>query len=227
MNAIIYILLDGWKEKMTLPIRVGIVDDHPGVRDGIRRLLTNAHDIEVAGEGENGEEAIHLAQSVRPDILLLDVELPILRGDLVMQYLRDNHIDVKVLAVSSYDDPAYVRGMLENGAAGYIIKEEAPALLLEAIHCIILDEIKWVSPLIATKSITITLRDVALNGFEIEILRELLMNRSDEEIIYKNKIDQTQLTKYLEKIMEKVHVSTRDELRRAAECLLTTELVRC
>ncbi len=212
---------------MRLPIRVGIVDDHPGVRNGIRNLLANARDIEVVGEGGNGEEAIQLVKQKNPDVLLLDVELPILRGDMVVQTLRDEKAPVKVLAISGYNDPAHVRGMLENGAAGYITKEEAPGLLVEAVHSIVQDEVKWISPIIAKKVPNIMLENVSLSGLEIDILRDILIGKRDRDIAHKHQLAISQLKQILLQLMEKFGVSSRRELIRAGECALSTSLVSC
>ena len=164
---------------MTLPIRVGIVDDHPGVRVGIRNMLTDAEDIAVVGEGDNGVEAIQIAEQVKPDILLLDVELPILRGDVVVKRLRETNPEVKVLAVSTYDDPMYIQGMLENGAVGYITKEEVPELLITALHSIMHDQVKWISPKTASKISKITLEHNDFTGSELDILRLLILGKQD------------------------------------------------
>jgi DNA-binding NarL/FixJ family response regulator len=77
---------------------------------------------------------------------LLDVELPILRGEDVMRRIRQKHPDIKVLAVSSYDDRAYIQGMLDNGASGYLLKEDAPELLVKAVRGILHGEAAWLSP---------------------------------------------------------------------------------
>ena len=120
-------------------IKVVIVDDYPGVRAGIRNLLQTAKDIVVVGEGANGEQAIELALTKNPDIMLLDVELPDLRGDIVTRRIHEKQPGMKILAVSSYSDRQVIHGMLETGAVGYITKDEAPSLLLDAIRNIIQD----------------------------------------------------------------------------------------
>src|SRR5512134_1458895 len=97
------------------PIRVLIVDDHSGVRTGIKKLLQAARDMIVVGEGGNGAEAIELVANRDSDLLLLDIELPDQRGDVVMRHIRDKYPAMKVLAVSSYSDRDYIFGMLENG----------------------------------------------------------------------------------------------------------------
>lgn len=207
---------------MTLPIRVGIIDDHPGVRMGIRNLLASAKDILVVGEGENGADAIELANQKQPDILLLDVELPILRGDAVMQYLHDKNIDVKVLAVSSYNDPIYVQGMLENGAAGYITKDEAPVMLLDAVHSIVEDQLKWISPIAVKRLSKIRLDDINLAGSEFIILRLIVLGKSDEEISRSLRINKAELSKRIGILLDKFSMSTRAELKDRATCILST-----
>ena len=127
-------------------IRVVIVDDHTGVRTGIRYLLGKAKDIDVVGEGANGVEAVELASTYKPDIMLLDVELPVMRGDEAVRLIRGKHPEVKVLAVSSYSDRQYILEMMANGAAGYITKDEVPELLVEAVRTIHKDNQTWLSP---------------------------------------------------------------------------------
>lgn len=127
-------------------IKVVIVDDHSGVRAGIRYLLGKAQDIDIVGEGANGAEAVQLASTYKPDVMLLDVELPLLRGDEVVRLIRGKHPEVKVLAVSSYSDRQYILEMMTNGAAGYILKDEVPELLLEAVRSIYNDNHTWLSP---------------------------------------------------------------------------------
>jgi DNA-binding NarL/FixJ family response regulator len=127
-------------------IRVAIVDDHTGVRAGIRYILGTATDIEIVGEGANGVDAIHLASTKKPNVILLDVELPILNGIEAARLIRGNHSDVKVLAVSSYNDRQYIIEMIDNGAAGYITKEEVPELLVEAVRSVYKEDQPWLSP---------------------------------------------------------------------------------
>src|SRR5512135_1241799 len=127
-------------------IKVLIVDDHSGVRTGIKKLLQTAKDMVVVGEGANGAEAIELVTTRDSDILLLDIELPDQRGDAVMRRIHELYPEMKVLAVSSYSDRDYIFGMLENGVSGYITKDEAPVMLLDAIRTIIHTGKNWFSP---------------------------------------------------------------------------------
>jgi len=201
-------------------IKVLIVDDHSGVRAGIRNLLQGANDIVVVGEGVNGAEAIELVSTRHPDILLLDIELPDQRGDAVMRHIRDTQPDMKVLAVSSYSDRDYILGMLENGAAGYITKDEAPMMLLEAIRSIIHLGKKWFSPRAIKQSGLPSIEEQTLTKREVEILEQLISDRSAQEIA--DSLDMTvgQVEKYLKLLMRKFEADSLVSLKRIARRIL-------
>ncbi len=207
---------------MLNPIRVGIVDDHEGMRGAIRKLLAHDEDIIIVGEGSDGEQAIQLADFERPDILVLDVELPKVRGDQVVQQLQQQAPEVKVLALSSYDDPDHVRGMLEHGAAGYMIKEEAPRTLLAAVHSIILDHVKWTSSQAVIRLSAITLDDKSFSGNQLQILRYIVLNQSDNDICEALHIDPPQLNNEITLLLGKFNVSSRNGLKDAARLILST-----
>lgn len=197
-------------------IKVVIVDDHPGVRAGIRKLLFHAKDIVIVGEGADGAEAIRLAKSENPDIMLLDVELPVLRGEEVARHLRDNHSKVKILAVSSYNDRQYILAMLENGAVGYITKDEAPELLLEAVYSIVKGESKWVSPRASQHTRRELPDEQSLTAREMDILNQLETKKTEKEISQFLRIDERRLTRHLQLLEAKFGVDSLTELRLIA-----------
>src|SRR5512134_2728486 len=184
-------------------IKVLIVDDHSGVRTGIKKLLQMASDMVVVGEGVNGAEAIELVATKSPDILLLDIELPDQRGDVVMRYIHNTQPDMKVLAVSSYSDRDYIFGMLENGAAGYITKDEAPLMLLEAIRNIVHDGKSWFSPRALKQSGIPSVEEQTLTKREVEILEQLILDRSTPEIAGFLNMNIEQVDKYLKLLLRK------------------------
>jgi DNA-binding NarL/FixJ family response regulator len=114
--------------------RVVLADDHPIVRASIRRLLERAGDIEVVGEASDGLETIHLVEELDPDVLLLDVEMPGMRGFEVAQHFQTVGASVRILALSAYDDKQYILAMLASGATGYLTKEEAPQAIIRAVR---------------------------------------------------------------------------------------------
>jgi DNA-binding NarL/FixJ family response regulator len=114
--------------------RVVLADDHPIMRASIRRLLERAGDIEVVGEASNGLETIHMVEELEPDVLLLDVEMPGMKGFEVARRLQAAGAAVRILALSAYDDKQYILAMLASGATGYLTKEEAPQSIIRAVH---------------------------------------------------------------------------------------------
>jgi DNA-binding NarL/FixJ family response regulator len=201
-------------------IKALIVDDHPGVRAAIKNLLMAATDIKVVGEGGNGAEAIELVATKNPDILLLDIELPDQRGDKVMRKIHDMQPDMKVLAVSSYSDRDYILGMMESGAAGYITKDEAPTLLLEAIRSIINKNENWFSPQAVKVSTPTSIEQQTLTKREIQILEQLVRDRSADEIAASLGISKTQVENFLKLLMKKYETDSLVMLKNVAQRVL-------
>ena len=120
-----------------IKMRVVLAEDSDIVRRGIRKLLNKAADVDVVGEAKNGFEALQLVKELSPDILLLDVEMPFLNGIEVARRLRKDGNKVQILVLSAYDDNEYIRQMLINGAAGYLIKDESPEHIIESMRRLI------------------------------------------------------------------------------------------
>jgi DNA-binding NarL/FixJ family response regulator len=204
-------------------IRVVIVDDHPGVRVGIRNLLLRANDIIVVGEGEDGMKAIELARASKPDIVLLDVELPILGGDIVARRLHETQPETKVLAVSTYSDPTYIQSMLANGASGYITKEEAPDMLLEAIYSVYQNEKLWISPKALANVRPNSPDEQMLTDRELGILKQLVLNRSEREIAESMHIEEHQVSNHVKLLMQKFDAESLDGLKTAAKHIVPNQ----
>lgn len=119
---------------MMKPIEIIIADDHAGVRSGIRSILRHVAEIKIIGEASNGREAIDLVERLSPDILLLDMQMPLLDGTAVIERFAEHENPVNVLVLSSYTDRTYIRSVLENGASGYLTKDEAPYKLIKTIQ---------------------------------------------------------------------------------------------
>lgn len=117
-------------------IRVLIADDHTLVRDGIRALLALAADIEVVGEAATGREALEQVKELRPDVVLMDLMMPMMSGLDATRRIRREFPETKVLALTQYDDSEYVIPVIEAGARGFITKMAAFAELASAIQAV-------------------------------------------------------------------------------------------
>lgn len=210
-----------WKVSMiNKQIRVLIVDDYPAGRADIKNLLSTAKDMVVVGEGGSGSEAIEQVAVKNPDILLLDMELPDQRGDIVMRRIHEMQPDMKVLALSSHNDRDYILGMMQYGAAGYITKDEAPAMLIDAIRNIINQDKSWFSPEAIKNSSLTPLEQQALTKNELQILQLLTYDRSLEEIAATEGMSRKQVEKYLAILMEKFETESLDALKKIAQRIL-------
>jgi NarL family two-component system response regulator LiaR len=121
-------------EAVPNPIRVMVVDDHAMVRRGLATFLMVYDDLELAGEAESGEEAIQLCSEVKPDVILMDMVLPVMDGAAATRVIRKRYPKVQVIALTSFKDKNIIKNALEAGAIGYLLKDVSAAELALAIR---------------------------------------------------------------------------------------------
>jgi DNA-binding NarL/FixJ family response regulator len=196
-------------------IRVVIADDHPVARAGIRKFLEKEPDIQVVAEASSGEEAIDLVGELSPDVLLLDMELPGMRGTEVARKLKESKSPVRILALSTYDNRQYILGLLASGASGYLIKEEVPETIIEAVRGVARGEQGWVSRRVAAK-MTVWMqgdstKESELTEREVEVLRLVVAGKTNQEIGYALGISPRTVEKHVDSLYSKLGVSSRVE----------------
>ncbi len=118
------------------PIRVLVADDHPVVREGLRSCLADCRWVKVAGEAADGLEALDKCRTLRPDLVLMDINLPRLSGVEAAEQLRREQPEVKVLALTAHKTSEHVLRMVTAGARGYVMKDSSPEVLLRAIETV-------------------------------------------------------------------------------------------
>jgi len=119
---------------MSDTIRVILADDHAVVRAGIRQFLEHAPDIQVIAEAGDGDDACRLIQEQKPDVAVLDIQMPKATGIEVTRWVRANHPTVGVLVLTAYDDDPYVMAVLQAGANGYVLKTASPIDIVQAVR---------------------------------------------------------------------------------------------
>jgi DNA-binding NarL/FixJ family response regulator len=117
-------------------IHIVVADDHTLLRNGIRALLVDQPDIVIAGEAEDGREAVRLAHQLRPDVVLMDIAMPLLNGLEATRQIKREHPEINILILTMYDHEEYFRQVLEAGASGYLVKRTAASELVLAIRAV-------------------------------------------------------------------------------------------
>jgi DNA-binding NarL/FixJ family response regulator len=136
-----------------MPIRIVIADDHALLRRGLRVLLELEPDIEVVGEATNGPEVIDLAESQRPDIMLLDLTMPALRGVDAIPEVRRVSPETRILVLTMHHDATYLRQVLRLGAKGYVVKTAADAELVNAVRSVSRGE-QYIEPALSGEALS-------------------------------------------------------------------------
>jgi DNA-binding NarL/FixJ family response regulator len=192
-----------------------IVDDHPVVRAGIRNLLEKAQDIKVLAEASNGSEAMKLVHELNPDVLLLDMEMPGLSGSEVAQQIQKSGAPTRILALSAHDDKQYIQELLSIGASGYLIKEEVPEAIVEAVRGVARGEKGWVSRRIAAQMSSWMgeghQERSGLTAREVQVLQSVVAGKTNQEIGLTLGISEKTVEKHLEGIFAKLGVASRVE----------------
>lgn len=116
------------------PVRVLLVDDEEIVRYGLKAIAQGSPDIEVIGEAGNGEEAIAQAQTLQPDVILMDISMPGVDGVAATQQIRQAQPDAKILILTTHDEPQYLIEAIQQGAAGYLLKNTPPSDFVQSIR---------------------------------------------------------------------------------------------
>ncbi|GAB4471775.1 MAG: response regulator transcription factor [Anaerolineales bacterium] len=138
-------------------IKVLLADDHTILRDGIRSLIEDEPDMEVVGEAEDGITVIKLAETLQPDVILMDIAMPLLNGLEATRQIRKNNPRAKILILTMHENEEYIRQVLAAGAMGYILKDAAARELLGAIRAVNKGEVV-LSPAITRLIVTDYLR---------------------------------------------------------------------
>ena len=206
-------------------IKVVVADDHAIVREGVRMILAREQDIEVVGEAGDGQQALDLVASLRPQVVIMDISMPGMGGVEATQRLKAKHPEVQVLALTMHEDETYVFQLLRAGAAGYVLKRAAAQDLVQAVRAAAKGD-AFLYPSIARKVVEDYLRRVetgeererydGLTTREKEILTLIAQGLSNQQIAEKLYISIKTVQTHRAHILEKLGLHDRTELVRYA-----------
>jgi DNA-binding NarL/FixJ family response regulator len=196
-----------------MPIRILIVDDHSVVRQGLRMFLGLDPELEVIGEAQDGAEALQRVRELQPDVVLMDLLMPIMDGITATTHIRRDHPDVEVLALTSVLEDASVVGAVRAGAIGYLLKDTQADELCRAIKAAAEGQVQ-LSPKAAAR----LMREVrapespeALTERETEVLRLLAQGQSNKEIAHTLSIGEKTVKTHVSNVLGKLSVQSRTQ----------------
>jgi DNA-binding NarL/FixJ family response regulator len=214
------------EENASAPIRVVIADDHLLVREGLRSILAVADDILLVGEARDGAEAIELAGTLSPEVMLMDLRMPRVDGMEAIRQIKARHPAIEIVILTTYDDDAHILQGLGAGARGYLLKDAGRNALFDAVRAAARGESLLPPEVLATLLAHSKARERAegegLSQREQEVLRLLVTGAANREIAMQLNITQRTVKAHVTSILNKLGVSSRTE---AAAVAIRTGLV--
>ena len=200
-------------------IRILIVDDQALFREGLRTLLSVQAGLEVVGEAGNGEEALRQADTLKPEVILMDLQMPVMDGAAATRRIKTQMPSAKVIVLTTFDDDENVFEGLRAGAVGYLLKDTPSAKLVEAIRLAARGE-SFLEPSVAAKVVSEFARlsprpagalAEPLSEREIEVLRLVARGASNKEIASELVIAEGTVKNHITSILAKLEVTDRTE----------------
>jgi NarL family two-component system response regulator LiaR len=204
-------------EPTQTPIRILIADDHAVVREGLRALIEAKPDMELVGEAEDGVEAVLMARSLKPDVILLDLLMPRMDGIEAIGEIRQENPHARILILTSFAADDKVFPAIKAGALGYLLKDSSSQALIQAIREVYQGE-SSLHPTIARKLIREILRpstaapaENLLTEREVAVLKLIAGGLSNQEIAETLVISERTVSSHVSNILEKLHLANRTQ----------------
>jgi DNA-binding NarL/FixJ family response regulator len=211
-------------------VTIALADDHTLFRQGLRELLATDPDFEILGEGSTGEEALELVRRYRPDVLLLDVEMPGPGAKTVIGQIRQTHPDTAVIILTMHNAPAIVRELLERGASAYLVKSIAREELIAAVRSVNRSKDNVLLSVPRTTMESLEREDqqhTVLSNRELEILKLVAMAKSNAQIATRLFISEGTVKRHLTNVYAKLGAVSRvDAINKAVKAKLIDDIDR-
>jgi len=208
------------------PVRILLVDDHAVVRSGLGAVLMSFDDMSLVGEAGNGEEAVHLCRTLKPDVVLMDLMMPVMDGVTATRTIHESQPDIRIIALTSFGERELVEGALKAGAMGYLLKTVSAAELIAAIQGAVMGK-TTLSPEAAQVLVQGLKQPKSdthdLTEREREILALMVEGLANHDIAARLVVSQSTVKFHVSNVLSKLGVSTRTE---AVAMALKNKLVK-
>ncbi|ACL76211.1 response regulator [Ruminiclostridium cellulolyticum] len=201
-------------------IRIMIADDHAMVRQGLKTILELEEDICVVSQASNGEEAVALARRVRPDIILMDINMPVINGLQAIKTLKEETVNYKIIVLTLHQDREYLFKTLQLGCEGYVLKDAESSVLIEAIRNVYRDQ-TYIQPNMTGElvkefnRVTLYEQDKSiinnLTNREVEVLKLIAEGMINKEIAKALYISEKTVKNHISNIFKKLDVNDRTQ----------------
>ncbi len=194
-------------------IRILLVDDHRFIHDAVSLKLNSADDMLLVAQGGNGQEAIQLCREFQPDLVLMDVVMPVMNGVDATRIIHQQFPDIRILVLSSFHDDESVRAMLGYGAVGYVLKDSIAHDLVDTIRAIYAGKVVLSSEVASTLLTTTRpkAQNFGLTHRELEVLRRMAEGLNNGEIAAELTISSSTVKFHINNLIHKMGVRTRSE----------------
>ncbi|MDG5786097.1 response regulator transcription factor [Evansella sp. AB-P1] len=206
-----------------MPIKIMLVDDHPVFRSGLKNILINEENVDVACEVDDGENAIKYAKEIKPDLIIMDINMPFKDGIEATREIKRFLPETKILILTMYSDEAYLKEGLDAGASGYVLKRAVDTELVTAIQTVVRGEHYIYPTLIPSlytnsqeQNMTKKEKEVILSPREREVLKYIALGYTQKEISNELFISIKTVDTYKSRIMDKIGTKKKSMLVRYA-----------
>lgn len=202
-------------------INIILVDDQLIIREGIKMLLSLDDDIKIIGEGENGQDAINLTKNLNPDVILIDIRMPIMDGVEAIKKIKEFNSEVKILVLTTFNDNDYIFNSLANGANGYLLKDSNSDELISAIKTVYkgnlliqsdvamkMSELLKSNPTPQEKTIDLSV----LTPRELEVTKLVAKGYNNKKISTELFLSEGTVKNYVSRILDKLQLENRTDL---------------
>lgn len=204
-------------------VKVMIVDDQKIFKEGLRMILNQDNEIDVVGLCENGQEAVDLVSLYHPDIILMDIQMPIMNGVEAVKYIKENNKEIDIIMLTTFHDDKYIYNAIKNGASGYLLKDTSVETIISAIK-IVYHGGALINPEVAKILLNQFTKLANNNGMETDAILKILTDRefeisklvsegmNNKEISKRLFLSEGTVKNHLTRILQKLELRDRTQL---------------